>query len=89
MIQNLFWIRMHHLLFKHVSKPIYRQFIPEPVDEGLLKIKAELLDEDEKLKDVDKNILPKKSVRIVTLPEVKPKTETGNSEQKKKPNING
>ena len=73
---------------QHVSKPIYRQFIPEPVDEGLLKIKAEFFAEDEKLKDVEKNISPKKTVRIVT-PEVKPKTELGNSAQKKKPNRNG
>ena len=73
---------------QHVSKPIYRQFIPEPIDEGLLKIKVEMLNEDEKLKDVEKDILPKKSVRFVT-PEVKPKTEIGNSAQKKKPNRNG
>ena len=73
---------------QHVSKPIYRQFIPEPVDEGLLKIKVEMLDEDEKLKDVEKDTLPKKSVRIVT-PEVKPKTEIGNNAQKKKTNRNG
>ena len=73
---------------QHVSKPIYRQFILEPVDEGLLKIKAELFAEDEKLKDVENNILPKKTVRIAT-PEVKLKTELGNSAQKKKPNKNG
>ena len=73
---------------QHVSKPIYRQFIPEPVDEDLLKIKAELFVEDEKNKEVDKNKLPKKSVRIAS-PEVKPKTEIGNSAQKKKPNRNG
>ena len=53
-----------------------------------MKIKAELFAEDEKLKDVEKNILPKKTVRIAT-PEVKLKTELGNSAQKKKPNING
>ena len=47
-----------------------------------------MLDEDEKLKDVEKDTLPKKSVRIVT-PEVKPKTEIGNSAQKKKTNRNG
>ena len=39
---------------QHVSKPIYRQFIPEPVDEDLLKIKAELFAEDEKIKEEDK-----------------------------------
>ena len=44
--------------------------------------------EDEKLKDVEKNKLPKKTVRIAS-PEVKPKTEIGNSTQKKKPNRNG
>ena len=73
---------------QHVSKPIYRQFIPEPVDEDLLKIKAELFIEDEKIKEEDKNKLPKKTVRIAS-PEVKPKTEIGNSAQKKKPNRNG
>ena len=73
---------------QHVSNPIYRQFIPEPLDEGLLKIKAELFAEDEKLKEEEKNKLPKKTVRIVS-PEVKPKTEIGNSAQKKKPNRNG
>ena len=57
---------MHHLLCNMFRSPIYRQFIPEPVDEGLLKIKVEMLDEDEKLKDVEKDKLPKKSVRIVT-----------------------
>ena len=54
----------------------------------MLKIKAELFAEDEKLKDVEKNKLPKKTVRIAS-PEVKPKTEIGNSAQKKKPNRNG
>ena len=54
---------------QHVSKPVYRQFILEPVDEGFLKINAEFFAEDEKLKDVEKNILPKKTVRIAT-PEV-------------------
>ena len=73
---------------QHVSKPIYRQFISEPVDEDLLKIKAELFVEDEKNKEVDKNKLLKKTVRIASL-EVKPKTEIGNSAQKKKPNRNG
>ena len=68
---------------QHVSKPIYRQFIPELVDEDLLKIKAELFAEDEKIKEEDKNKLPKKTVRIAS-PEVKPKTEIGNSTQKKK-----
>ena len=71
---------------QHVSKPIYRQFIHELVDEDLLKIKAELFAEDEKNKEEDKNKLPKKIVRIVS-PEVKPKTEIGNSTQKKKPNM--
>ena len=73
---------------QQVSKPIYRQFIPEPVDEDLLKIKAELFVEDEKNKEEDKNKLPKKIVRISSL-EVKPKTEIGNSAHKKKPNMNG
>ena len=71
-----------------VSKPIYRQFIHEPVDEDMLKIKAELFVEDEKIKVEDKNKLRKKSVRI-TSPEVKTKTEIGNSAQKKKSNRNG
>ena len=44
--------------------------------------------EDEKIKVEDKNKLPKKIVRIASL-EVKPKTEMGNSAQKKKPNRNG
>ena len=44
--------------------------------------------EDEKNKEVDKNKLPKKSVKIAS-PEVKTKTEIGNSAQKKKPNWNG
>ena len=43
-----------------------------------------MLDEDEKLKDVEKDKLPKKSVRIVT-PEVKPKTKIGNNAQRRKP----
>ena len=73
---------------QHVSKPIYRQFIPEPVDQDFLKIKAELFAEDEKIKEEDKNKLPKKIVRIAS-PEVKPKTEIGNSAQKKKSNRNG
>ena len=73
---------------QHVSKPIYRQFIPEPVDEDLLKIKAELFAEDEKIKEEDMNKLPKKIVRIAS-PEVKPKTEISNSAQKKKTNRNG
>ena len=68
---------------------MYRQFIPEPVDEDLLKIKAELFAEDEKIKEEeDKNKLPKKTVRIAS-PEVKPKTEIGTSAQKKKSNRNG
>ena len=49
-----------------VSKPMYRQFIYEPVDEDLLKIKAELFAEDEKIKEEDKNKLPKKLVRIAS-----------------------
>ena len=73
---------------QHVSKPMYRQFIPEPVNEDLLKIKAELFVEDEKIKEEDKNKLPKKIVRIASH-EVKPKTEVGNSAQKKKANMNG
>ena len=73
---------------QHVSKPMYRQFIPEPVDEDLLKIKAELFAEDEKIKEEDKNKLPKKTVRIAC-PEVKPKNEIGNSAQKKKAYRNG
>ena len=71
-----------------ISKPMYRQFIHEPVDEDMLKIKDELFAEDEKIKVEDKNKLPKKSVRIAS-PEVKPKTEIGNSAQKKKTNRNG
>ena len=67
---------------------MYRQFIPEPVDEDLLKIKAELFAEDEKIKEEDKNKLPKKTIRI-TSPKVKPKIEIGNSTQKKKANKNG
>ena len=63
---------------QHVSKPMYRQFIPELVDEDLLKSKAKLFVEDEKIKEEDKNKLPKKTVRIAS-PEVKPKTEIGNS----------
>ena len=54
----------------------------------MLKIKAELFVEDEKNKEVDKNKLPKKSVRVAS-PKLKPKTEIGNSTQKKKPNRNG
>ena len=54
----------------------------------MLNIKAELFVEDEKIKEVDKNKLPKKKVRIAS-PEVKPKTEIGNSAQKKKENKNG
>ena len=54
----------------------------------MLKIKAELFVEDEKIKEEDKNKLLKKSVRIAS-PEVKPKTEIGNSAQKKKANRNG
>ena len=54
----------------------------------MLKIKAELFIEDKKNKEVDKNKLPKKIVRIAS-PEVKPKTKIGNSAQKKKPNRNG
>ena len=41
-----------------------------------------------KKKEVEKNKLPKKSVSIVS-PEVKPKTEIGNSDKKKKTNMNG
>ena len=67
---------------------MYRQFIHEPVDEDLLKIKAELFVEDEKIKEEDKNKLPKKIVRIVS-PKVKPKTKIGNSAQNKKSNRNG
>ena len=54
----------------------------------MLKIKAELFAEDEKIKEEDKNKLPKKTVRIAS-PEVKPKTEIGHSAQKKKANKNG
>ena len=54
----------------------------------MLVIKAELLAEDEKIKEEEKNKLPKKSVRIAS-PEVKTKTEIGNSDQKKKANMNG
>ena len=75
-------------VIQYVSKPMYRQNIPEPVDEDLLKIKAKLFAEDEKIKEKDKNKLPKKTVRIAS-PEVKPKTEIGNSAQKKKANRNG
>ena len=49
----------------------------------MLVIKAELFAEDEKIKEEEKNKLPKKSVRIAS-PEVKPKTEVGNSDKKKK-----
>ena len=73
---------------QHVSKPMYKQFIPEPVDEVLLKIKVELFAEDEKIKEGDKNKLPKKTFMIASS-EVKPKTEIGNSAQKKKTNMNG
>ena len=58
---------------QHVSKAMYRLFISQLVDEDLLNIKAELFAEDEKTKEVDKNKLPKKTVRIAS-PEVKPKT---------------
>ena len=54
----------------------------------MLKIKAELFAEDEKIKEEDKKKLPKKIVRIAS-PEVKPKTEIGDSAQKKKTNRNG
>ena len=67
---------------------MYRQFIPEPVDKDLLKIKDELFAEDEKIKEEDKNKLPKKIVRIVSH-EVQAKTEIGNTAQKKKTNRNG
>ena len=73
---------------QHVFKPMYRQFIYELVDEDLLKINVELFAEDEKIKEEDKNKLPKKIVRIAS-PEVKPKTEIGNIAQKKKVNGNG
>ena len=73
---------------QHISKPVYIQFIPKPGDKDLLKIKARLFAEDEKIKDKDMNKLPKKTVRIAS-PEVKPKTEIGNSAQKKKTNRNG
>ena len=62
-----------------VSKPMYKQFILEPVDEEMLVIKAELLAEDEKIEEVEKNKLPKKSVRIASL-EVKPTVEVGNND---------
>ena len=71
-----------------VSKPMYRQFIPEPIYEEILVIKAELLVEDEKIKEQEKNKLPIKSVKIAS-PQVKTKTEIGNSDQKKKANRNG
>ena len=87
MIQNLFWIKKPQFVVQHVSNPMYIQLIHEPVDEDLLKIKAELFAEDEKIKEEDKNKLPKKTVRIAS-PEVKPKTEIGNSAQKKKGNRN-
>ena len=67
---------------------MYRQFIPEPVDEEMLAIKAELLVEDEKIKEEEKNKLHIKSVKIVS-PQVKPKTEIGNNDQKKKADMNG
>ena len=67
---------------------MYRQFIPEPVDEEMLVVKAELFAEDEKIKEQEKNKLPKKSIRIAS-PEVKPKNEIGNSDKKKKTNRNG
>ena len=54
----------------------------------MLIIKAELFAEDEENKEVEKNKLPMKSVSIA-LPEVKPKTEIGNSDKKKKTNSNG
>ena len=63
---------------QHVSKPMYRQFISEPVDEDLLKIKAELFAEDDNIEEEDKKKLPKKIIRIAS-PEVNPKTEIGNS----------
>ena len=88
MIQNLFYIIGAPFVVQNVSKPIYRQFIPEPIDEEMLVIKAELLAEDLKMKEEDKNKLPIKSVKIVS-PQVKPKTEIGNSDQKKKANRNG
>ena len=84
----------HHLdqeapcIIEDVSKPMYNQFIPEPVDYEMLVIKAKLLAKDENIKEEEKNKLPKKSVRIAS-PEVKPKTEVGNSDQKKKTNMNG
>ena len=63
-------------VIQDVSKPT------KPVDEDLLKIKAELFAEDEKIEVEDKNKLPKKSVKIAS-PEVKHKTKTCNSAQKK------
>ena len=62
---------------------MYGQFIPEPIYDDLLKINAELFVEDDKIKEEDTNKLPKKTVSIAS-PEVKPKTEIGNSAQKKK-----
>ena len=73
---------------QNVSKPMYRQFIHEPINEKMLIIKVELLAEDEKIKEEEKNKLPKKLVRIGS-PEVKPKTEVDNSDKKKKTNRNG
>ena len=43
-----------------ISEPMYRQFIHEPIDEEMLVIKAELLAEDEKIKEEEKNMLPQK-----------------------------
>ena len=59
---------------------MYRKFINEPINEEMLIIKAEFFAEDEKIKEEEKNKLPKKSVRIAS-PEVKPKTEVGHSDK--------
>ena len=77
MIQNLLLDQKAPFVVQNVSKPMYRQFIPEPINEEMLIIKAELFAEDEKKKEVEKNKLPKKLVSIAS-PEVKPKTEIGN-----------
>ena len=88
MIQNVLWIMKPHFIVQDISKPIYRQFILEPIDEEMLVIKVELLAEYEKIKEEEKNKLPKELVRIAS-PEVKPKIEIGNSDQKNKANRNG
>ena len=72
-----------HVL-KNVSNPVFKKPTSEPLNEKDMLIKQEMLVEDQVKQDVEKVILPKKSVMVDDS-----KAVLGSKEPKKKKNKNG